>query len=605
MYLESAWCGVKTTKVHIDSIKNAGFNTIRIPVSWHNHIDSNFNINQEWLARVKEVIDYARDDGMYVILNIHHDNEYEYMFPDYNHLESSKKYVGTIWKQLAEYFKNYDEHLIFETLNEPRLVGSNYEWWYSTSASECKEAQDCINQYNQTAVDAIRAVGGNNANRYIMVPAYCAKTDAAVLSDYKLPSDSAKNRLIVSVHEYIPYNFAMQAANEGGSITYFDENGKKEILTLMNKLYEHFTSNNIPVVIGEFGARNKNDNTQDRTSYAAYYYAAARSRGVTCCWWDNNAVDTYSGEAFGIFDRASNTFSYASIAQAAKKYGKGVGTDEESSIIDSSSKDNSSSKADSSSKIESSSIDENETVIASKNVSDFGWNDNNVIKFNLTGYDSAKIVATGDCGYIKYGVGGAVTWTEIVEGAKTSSGTYIYTFTDEEIAKFSADCELYVQGQDGMLSKVEVIGIKNKTDDSSSKFDSSSNKDISSESDYILDKTVVKHQFKNNGDTIRFIMIADEAKVATSRSGEVEVRVMDMNDIESDPIVIKTNITNAYKTIYAGGQRVTAPEGKMFIISAEASGVSQTGWGALGLFKLDTLYPPRYASLYQNGVFGR
>ncbi len=327
MYLESAWVGTKTTKALIDCVSAAGFKTLRLPVSWHNHVDDNFNINQEWLNRVQEVIDYARADNMYVILNIHHDNEKEFMFPDYAHLDNSKKYVSAIWKQLAEKFSSYDEHLIFEALNEPRVKGSNYEWWYNSSASECKEAQDCINQYNQAAVDAIRAAGGKNSSRYIMVPGYCAKTQAAITNDFKLPNDSAKNRIIVSVHEYIPYNFAMAGANDNGSTTSFDANGSdgQEISNLMDTLYVKFISNNIPVVIGEFGTRNKNGNTQARVDYTAYYYASARARGITCCWWDNNTFDTYAGEAFGLIDRSNNSFTYNSIADAASKYGAGKG----------------------------------------------------------------------------------------------------------------------------------------------------------------------------------------------------------------------------------------------------------------------------------------
>ncbi len=328
LYLESSWVGVKTTEATIDAIKEAGFDTLRIPVSWHNHVDSAFNINTEWLNRVQEIVDYALSKDMYVILNIHHDNEKEYMFPDYDYLDSSKKYVTAIWSQLAAHFKNYDEHLVFETLNEPRMIGSNYEWWYTSSSAECKEAQDCINQYNQAAVDAIRAAGGENSDRYIMVPAYCAKTEAAITNEFKLPEDSAENRLILSVHEYIPYDFAMSGADDSGSVTAFDMNGSQaaEISNLMDTLYVKFISNNIPVVIGEFGARNKNENTQARVDYAAYYYAAARARGITCCWWDNNCFGTYEGEAFGLLDRATNTWIYDSIAEAADRYGDGAAT---------------------------------------------------------------------------------------------------------------------------------------------------------------------------------------------------------------------------------------------------------------------------------------
>lgn len=325
LFLETAWCGVKTTKEIIDSITNQGYKTIRIPVSWHNHVDADFNIHVEWLNRVQEVVDYAINNNMYVIINIHHDNEYDYMYPSYAHLENSKKYVSKIWSQVAERFKDYDEHLIFETLNEPRLQYTSFEWVYSSSSDECREAADCINQYNQAALDAIRAAGGNNANRYVMVPAYAGKAEAAMANEFKLPEDSATDKLILSVHAYIPYNYAMNAPEAPGSTTEFTDADKAEIDNVMETLYVMFISKNIPVVIGEYGARNKNvdgkDYTQGRVDYAANYVASARARGISCVWWDNNAFESRSGEAFGLLHRASNTWTFDAIAYATVKYG--------------------------------------------------------------------------------------------------------------------------------------------------------------------------------------------------------------------------------------------------------------------------------------------
>ncbi len=117
---ESAWCGVITTPRLITAVKEAGFNTIRIPVSWHNHTSGeDFTISEVWMARVKEVVDMAIDEGMYVILNVHHDVDTAYYYPTTEHLDTSKHYLSCVWKQIAEKFADYDEHLIFETLNEP------------------------------------------------------------------------------------------------------------------------------------------------------------------------------------------------------------------------------------------------------------------------------------------------------------------------------------------------------------------------------------------------------------------------------------------------------------------------------------------------------
>lgn len=322
---ETLWVSTATTKDMIDDIKAAGFNTMRLPVTWHSHLtDDTYTISEAWLDRVQEVMDYAIDNDMYVILNIHHDNSEAYMFPDSEHLAQSTEYIKAIWTQLAERFAEYDEHLIFEGMNEPRLVGSNYEWWISNSSEECKDAIACINSLNQTFVDTVRAGGGYNESRYLMVPGYCASLDGVMNDGFVLPTDAegVEHRIIVSVHAYTPYNFALQSPDESGSISHFDADdatSTRDIVTLMDKLYNKFISQGIPVVIGEFGARNKDLNTQDRIDYAAYYVAAARARGITCIWWDNNAF-TGNGENFGLYYRLGGYFIFEDIVNGMMKY---------------------------------------------------------------------------------------------------------------------------------------------------------------------------------------------------------------------------------------------------------------------------------------------
>lgn len=341
MFLEYDWLTDKesgiTTHETIDAIKNAGFTTVRIPVSWHNHLDANFNIKKEWLDKVSDIVNYALSKDMYVILNIHHDNEkasgftnpdYDpawaagnkdcYIYPDNEHLESSINYVTKIWSQLGEHFKNCDEHLVFETMNEPRQVGNIHEWWYADDEC-CHEALECITKINQAVVDAIRKTGGNNSDRYIMVPATSAKAEAAMQSKYfQMPKDSAEDRLILSVHAYEPFDFSMDKTSEGAP-TEFTDSMKESLDSMFDTLYVAFVKQNIPVVIGEFGASNRN-NTQARTNHAAYYYAAARARGITCCMWDNSNAEG-ENEAYRFLDRTNKKFIYDSIADAAEKYG--------------------------------------------------------------------------------------------------------------------------------------------------------------------------------------------------------------------------------------------------------------------------------------------
>ncbi|MBQ8639454.1 MAG: glycoside hydrolase family 5 protein [Lachnospiraceae bacterium] len=319
---ETLWCGAETTPELIQSIKDAGFETIRIPVSWHNHVDEEFTISDAWMDRVQEVVDYAVDADLHIIINIHHDNDPRFFYPDSEHLESSLNYVTTIWEQIAERFAEYDEKLIFEALNEPRLVGTQYEWWLNPNAAECKEAVSCLNQLTQAFVDTVRSSGGNNGERYLMIPGYCASVDGAMNDGFQLPKDSVEDRLIVSVHAYTPYNFALQKPSEQGSVSTFDMESRsstKDIDYLMNSLYEKWTSQGVPVVIGEFGAMFKDQNQQARVDWASYYVAQARSVGITCCWWDNNAF-TGDGENFGLISRFLRKWRFQDVVDAMMLY---------------------------------------------------------------------------------------------------------------------------------------------------------------------------------------------------------------------------------------------------------------------------------------------
>jgi endoglucanase len=310
MDYETAWCGAKVTKELIHSMKEAGFNTIRVPVSWHNHIDADNNISEKWMNRVEEVVGWVIDEGMYAIINIHHDDDQFY--PSYDKLNASKKYVKDIWTQVADRFADYDEHVIFETLNEPRHVGKDYEWWINDKEADyAKESFDCINQLNQIAVDTIRADGkGHNSDRYILVPGYCAAPEFETYKDFKLPDDTADNRIIVSAHAYTPYDFAL---NKGGTkeFSISGQKGTGDIDSFIRKLHGSFIIKGIPVVITEWGSLDK-DNMESRLDFAAYYIVTAANYGIPTVLWDNNAYKT-DGENFGIINRATLEWIFPEI----------------------------------------------------------------------------------------------------------------------------------------------------------------------------------------------------------------------------------------------------------------------------------------------------
>lgn len=314
--MEVSWVGAKTTPELIAAIKNAGFNTIRIPVSWHNHVDKDNMIDAAWMARVKEVAGWALDQGMYVIVNVHHDNDVNYFYPDASHIQRSTAYLTSIWTQMAEAFKDCDDHLILESMNEPRLVGTQFEWNWNSNVSDCRLAAKYINQLNQLFVDIVRASGGNNATRYLAVPAYDASPWYASDQAFTLPQDTVEKRIIVSAHAYTPYDFALNLKSSDKSFDLEKDKSKKnDIDNFLNALYNRFVKYGTPVMMDEFGALDKGTNYQPRVNFAAYYVAAASARGITCVWWDNHSFSG-NGEKFGLIRRQSQTWVYPDIVLA-------------------------------------------------------------------------------------------------------------------------------------------------------------------------------------------------------------------------------------------------------------------------------------------------
>ncbi len=327
---ETYWGNPKTTKALIDAVAEAGFNTIRIPVSWGQYTTgSNYQIPEFFMSRVKEVVDYCIANDMYVILNTHHDinNDYCFYVPNNANKSRSEAYFKSVWTQIGNTFKNYDYHLVFETMNEPRLVGHSEEWWFprNNPSSDIKEAVACINDYNQVALDAIRATGGNNATRCVMVPGYDASIEGCMTDSFKMPKDSASNRLILSVHAYIPYYFALASDTY---VTRFDQSNKSDIDTFFNDLNSKFLSKNVPVVVGETSATNRN-NTAERVKWADYYWgAAAKYSNVAMVLWDNNIYDNNSagsdGECHRYIDRNSLQWKDPEIIRAIMKHVDGT-----------------------------------------------------------------------------------------------------------------------------------------------------------------------------------------------------------------------------------------------------------------------------------------
>ena len=296
---ETAWGNPLTTKAMIDEIAKKGFKTLRLPVTWRFHMGSapDYTIEKEWLDKVETIANFALDNQMYVIINIHHDEEW--IIPTYEKSESVKNQLAKVWTQIAERFKSYDYHLIFETLNEPRLEESPEEWQGGTA-----EGREVVNQYHQISLDAIRATGENNASRKIMVSTYAASSDPRALNDYRIPNGD--ENVIVSVHSYFPYLFAL----EGTDTTWGNETDRAELLQEFEKINGQFAADGRAIVMGEWGST-FSDNPDDRLAHAQFYAKACAERGICPIWWDNGNLDE-----FGIFNRRELVWAHPEIADA-------------------------------------------------------------------------------------------------------------------------------------------------------------------------------------------------------------------------------------------------------------------------------------------------
>ena len=330
---ETSWGVSKTTEEVIEGLSTKGIKTIRIPVTWHNHIiDNSYTIDPEWMERVKTVVDWSISKGLYVILNTHHDNA-EYTvepmkygkgyYPAGKDLDESAQFLFNVWTQIASAFNNgYDHHLIFEGLNEPRPVGTKCEWTYTKGDPTCEEAVSILNEFNRIILKAIRESGGNNEKRFYMVTPLAAAYGAAVTSDFIIPGDSKYNptnpKVLLSVHMYLPYNFAMNAEM---AFTKFEEAYKNEVVGDFKTLFENFVLKGHHVVIGEMGTINKN-NTEARIEWAKMFIENSRKYQMASCLWDNEYFDNTKspGEVFGSYHRKELTWENDQLIDTYVEY---------------------------------------------------------------------------------------------------------------------------------------------------------------------------------------------------------------------------------------------------------------------------------------------
>ena len=304
---ETNWGNPKVTKELIHTVSEAGFNVIRIPITWAQEINvsENYKIKDAFLERVKEVIDWCYEDNMFVIINVHHES-----WVNIRNLDKEYRKVGVeleaVWAQIAEYFADYDQHLIFEGMNEPRMAGSSVEWTGN------KDAYQAINYLNQVFAQTVRANGkGHNNERCLMIPGYAASSSSNIMEAVSIPSYDGKPvaNIIASVHCYAPYNFCLQ-----DSQMTFGNGDAASVEAIFRSIKSVFLDNGIPTVIGETSATEKG-NTEERVKWAECMGKLSQSYGIPIVIWDNGSDSKKGGESHAYINRRTLEWNYPTVVK--------------------------------------------------------------------------------------------------------------------------------------------------------------------------------------------------------------------------------------------------------------------------------------------------
>jgi endoglucanase len=308
---ETVWGNPAANQAIMNGVKAAGFNLIRIPVTWMGHIGNapNYTVSASRLNRVAQVVNLAGHAGLKVIINLHHDGATDNATSESGWLSTRKSIAnandkaaitakfGRVWEQIAEHFKDYGSYLMFEAFNELHDGG-----WFWETRDVPKEQYDLINEWNQLFTNTVRATGGNNAKRILVIPSYCTGPEALLNSNFKMPTDDAFDKQVAAFHFYRPDNFSLNGRNATWDTSSF-RNG---INSLFARIKTNFIDKNIPVIIGETGpVRNRSaDGDSNRLSYITFMYGAAKANGLVPVYWDNGGFGR-NGDGFGVFNRST------------------------------------------------------------------------------------------------------------------------------------------------------------------------------------------------------------------------------------------------------------------------------------------------------------
>ncbi len=311
------WDNATPTAQLYSRLKAAGASTVRICVTWGNYQTADpWTIDAAYMAEVKQNVDWAEAAGLNVIINMHHD-EYWLNIKDAasNNIlnDQVKNRIQKTWTQIANAFKDKGDFLFFETFNEVQDGG----WGWGANRTDGGKQYRTLNEWNQTAVDAIRATGGKNSSRWIGVPAYASSPAFALDDNFKLPTDAA-NRIMVSVHFYDPSNFTLTPENTDGKTEwghtaaagkFVPGSNEEHVVETFQQLQEKYIANNIPVYIGEYGCVMQKTNRSNlfRNYYLEFVCCIARIYNLPVCIWDNNSTGG-GNEHHGYFNHNDGTY---------------------------------------------------------------------------------------------------------------------------------------------------------------------------------------------------------------------------------------------------------------------------------------------------------
>ena len=311
------WDNATPTQALYTNLKSAGASTVRICVTWGNYQTADpWEIDADYMAEVRQNVDWAESAGLNVIINMHHD-EYWLNIKDAasNNIlnDQIKERIQKTWTQIANAFKDKGDFLFFESFNEVQ----DGNWGWGDNLKDGGKQYRTLNEWNQTAVDAIRATGGNNVTRWIGVPAYASSPKFACDDNFKLPTDPA-NRIMVSVHFYDPSNFTLTPENSDGKTEWGHTaaNGKfvagsneEHVVETFQLLQEKYIANNIPVYIGEYGCVMQTTDRSNlfRNYYLEYVCRAAHTYNLPVCIWDNNSTGG-GNEHHGYFNHDDGSY---------------------------------------------------------------------------------------------------------------------------------------------------------------------------------------------------------------------------------------------------------------------------------------------------------